>query len=183
MTGGTWAGESIRDIKIAADRLAVEVLETLWSAAVFPVDPVAIASKLGIKVVEVDLPENVSGALIKERGKDPEIFIHVTDSRQRKRFSCAHELGHYFSRLKNLEGSGSYEYVDFRDTNSTTGRDPEEVFANGFAANLLMPEAEVRRKFKKASATAAIKLLTHFDVSESALTYRLRNLGLHGDVG
>lgn len=38
-----------------------------------------------------------------------------------------------------------YEYIDLRGDHSSTGQNADEVFANQFAANLLMPADEVRR--------------------------------------
>ena len=96
--------EAARD----AERLRISV----WGDR-FPVDPVRIARKLGIHVLDSRLPRNVSGALVKERGEDPTILLHQKDSANRKRFTCAHELGHFVRRSDNPD---EYEYVDLRDT-------------------------------------------------------------------
>lgn len=180
MNAGIWNDVATPKVQTEAKKYADEVLSLLWSNAGFPVDPVAIARKMEIVVVETELPGDVSGALIKEPGKDPEVFIHITDSRQRKRFSCAHELGHYFSRLRTLREENQYEYVDFRDANSSLGSNKEEIFANAFAANLLMPEQEVRKQYGRKSN---FWLATYFDVSETALAYRIENLKLPRNVG
>jgi hypothetical protein len=47
---------------------AKKILSTLWQEGTFPVDPVTIAKRLGLEVVGTELPEKVSGALIKELG-------------------------------------------------------------------------------------------------------------------
>lgn len=87
------------------------------------INQLAIAGSLGIKVMETDLPESVSGALIKEKGKDPIIVIHYADHNNRKRFSCAHELGHFIHRLQ-LDGNiDEYEYVDLGSQLSSSGTD------------------------------------------------------------
>ncbi len=153
---------------------ANELLESIWGERGFPVDPVWIAAQLGLDVIETDLPESVSGALIKDREKDPIIVLSKSDSKNRKRFSCAHEIGHYADRL-NQDGE-QYEYVDFRGQQASAGTNPDEVFANQFAAALLMPEDEVRRLAK--AGTPTFLMAQRFGVSDDAIRFRLRNLGL-----
>src|SRR5579872_2579934 len=113
----------------------------------FPVDPVQIARTLGIDVRQAVLSPDVSGALVKKLGEDPVILMNANDAPNRQRFTCAHELGHFVERGNDPD---AYEYVDLRDTIwSAAGTDPAEVFANNFAANLLMPAAEVRELVKR----------------------------------
>jgi Zn-dependent peptidase ImmA (M78 family) len=83
----------------------------------------------------------------------------------------AHEIGHY---VKRSAGPEDYEYVDRRDTLSSRGSDPDEVYANAFAANLLMPKDEVER-FK---SRTPLELAHYFGVSPEAMSYRLANLGI-----
>lgn len=149
-------------------------LNEVWGNRGLPVDPVLIAKELGIEVVEADLPEDVSGALIKDGGKDPVIFLNASDSKARKRFSCAHEIGHYINRKS--ASNENYEYVDLRSLASSKGKDPEEIYANRFAAELLIPEERVRAFHKEGfpSFIMAIK----FGVSDEAVRNRLKNLKL-----
>jgi Zn-dependent peptidase ImmA (M78 family) len=147
------------------------IRDRFWEPGKFPVDPVYIARQLGIKVLKSDLPEEVSGALIKEKGKDPVIYLHKYDSDARKRFTCAHEIGHYYLRI----GEEVYESIDLRDKElSSSGDDPTEWFANNFAANLLMPEEEIRQR----SDWSKLDLVEFFGVSGEALKWRLKNLGI-----
>ncbi len=158
----------------SAEQLANYVLESQWLGKGFPVDPAWIASSLGIKVVEMSLPPNVSGALIKKEGSDPAIILERSDSKNRKRFSCAHELGHYVRRLGT--DSHSYKYIDLRGDLARAGTDPEEIFANNFAACLLMPEDEVRGKLRESNSR--LELAQYFGVSDEALSIRLNKLKL-----
>ncbi len=160
----------VMDAKTSAN----ELLESIWGERGFPVDPVWIAAQLGLDVIETDLPESVSGALIKDKEKDPVIVLSKSDSKNRKRFSCAHEIGHYADRL-NQDGE-QYEYVDLRGQQASAGTNPDEIFANQFAAALLMPEDEVKRLVK--AGTATFLMAQHFGVSDDAIRYRLKNLGL-----
>lgn len=155
---------------------ANKVLENFWENRGFPVDPVTIAKSLGVQVFDTSLPENVSGALIKEAGKDPVIALHATDHDNRKRFTCSHELGHYVSRVESNRLETQYGYVDYRGEAAAKGKDPEEVFANQFAANLLMPEKEVNAQRKKRKSH--LQLAQYFGVSPEALKHRLNALGL-----
>jgi Zn-dependent peptidase ImmA (M78 family) len=155
---------------------ADKVRRAAWDECRFPVDPVTIARKLGLQVLETNLPDDVSGALIKEAGKDPVIVVHRADHSNRKRFSCAHELGHYISRVESSDEATSYEYVDLRSALSANGTDPDEIFANQFAANLLMPVDVVKALHK--AQKSHIEMALHFGVSNEAMKFRLKNLGL-----
>lgn len=154
---------------------AERILKTLWSDATgevpLPVDPIRIARRLGIDVIEARLDPSVSAALVKERGQDPTIVLSAADSPNRKRFSCAHEIGHFLRRSTSPD---EYEYVDRRDLLASSGTDPEEMYANSFAAALLMPEAEVRRFHRE--ELADYQMAVRFAVSQDAMHYRLVNL-------
>jgi Zn-dependent peptidase ImmA (M78 family) len=155
---------------------AKSLLADAWDNSL-PIDPVRIARKLGIEVVEAHLDASTSGALVKERERVPTIVLNATDSPNRKRFTCAHELGHYVRRTDGGDGEGvEYEYVDRRDPLASTGTDPDEIYANQFAASLLMPAEHVRRLADE--GLRDVQMAIRFDVSLEAMQYRLRNLGL-----
>jgi Zn-dependent peptidase ImmA (M78 family) len=154
-------------------REAERILATVWGKR-FPVDPVQIAHRLGIDVREAPLSENVSGALVKKLGQDPTILLNATDHPNRQRFTCAHELGHFVTRE---EAPDAYEYVDLRDTVwSAAGTNSEEVFANQFAANLLMPADELRRL--QQDGYTPTQMAVYFGVSQDSIHFRLQNLRL-----
>jgi len=160
-------------LKINPKQAALDIVNDMWDGGELPVDPVRIARKMGIKVIESTLPEEASGALIKEAGKDPVIILNKDDSKNRRRFSCAHELGHYIYRIEINEDH--YEYIDLRNHLSSAGDNEEEVFANQFAACLLMPEEEIRTFHRR----LPIYLLgRHFGVSSDAMNFRLKGLKL-----
>jgi len=157
-----------------AEKDALELLEEAWDGEL-PVDPVRIAKSLGIEVLGVSLKKDVSGALVKKAEEtDPSILLNVKDSRTRKRFSCAHELGHYILRLE--EPTPQYEYVDYRDQSSSTGTIEEERYANSFAASLLMPEVAVKVLHDR--GLSPLRMAKKFGVSPEAMAIRLDNLGL-----
>jgi Zn-dependent peptidase ImmA (M78 family) len=155
-----------------AERAAAQVVEECWDGRL-PIDPVRIAKSFGLKTFNDELDDNVSGMLVKRKGSDPEILLNRDDSRNRRRFTVAHELGHY---VRRSEQPDEYEYVDYRDERSSTGTDDEERFANGFAANLLMPREAVESLVEE--GTPDFLLAKRFGVSREAIQHRLDNLGL-----
>jgi Zn-dependent peptidase ImmA (M78 family) len=167
--------------EMEAERDAQQLLQKAWlkdgrSDLRLPVDPFAIARELGVQVyIDRSLPPEVSGMLRKQAGySDPEILLNAADSRNRQRFTCAHELGHYTQRVKNGK-DGAWEYVDKRDPLSSQGMDVDEVYANQFAAELLMPRDVVAERSKTSNAAA---LAIDFGVSGDAMGFRLDNLHL-----
>jgi Zn-dependent peptidase ImmA (M78 family) len=62
----------------------------------------------------------------------------------RRAFTCAHELGHwYFNHGTRLE--------DLKEQDKGGSDDPDEILANQFAANLLMPKWAIDKLFKDES--------------------------------
>lgn len=164
---GARSGNPVRD--------AEQLLKRIWSFGAeeppIPVDPVYIAQQLGIEVFGTNLDPGVAGLLVKRVGEDPEIHLNASDSRNRQRFTCAHELGHYIDRAGTDDES--WEFVDRRDALASTGRSRREVYANGFAANLLMPAALVRRMRRTYDPAV---LAYEFGVSIEAMNNRLSAL-------
>jgi len=146
------------------------VLWAFWPERKLPVDPVAIARAMGLDVKQGELPQEISGVLIKRAGTDAVILLAQEDHPNRKRFTCAHELGHFVRHA----GDAAIERLDFRGPLASAGVDKEEIFANQFAANLLMPEAELRAAIQHEQS---VWLLSHrFGVSGEAMGYRLESL-------
>lgn len=174
---GNNSAANARDVP--ARRAALDVLERFWANSDgkvnFPVDPVAIAKSMGVNVLSAELDDDVSGLLVKAP-EDPNatIYLNREDHERRQRFTCAHELGH-LSRRGTADGE-KFGYVDSRDLESRSGKNPEEVWANRFAAELLMPAAAVRALW--AQGESASRLARVFGVSAAAVDVRLGSLGL-----
>jgi Zn-dependent peptidase ImmA (M78 family) len=149
-------------------------LSRFWLGRI-PVDPFQLARQNGLKVINTTFADNsIAGALRKEFGRRPEILLNERDGRARQRFTCAHELGHY---VWNGEGDdGEYQRIDHRDSLSSTGVYIEEVYANVFAAEVLMPEQHVR--VMCAEDLFDWEMAQRFAVSRQVIRYRLRSLGL-----
>jgi Zn-dependent peptidase ImmA (M78 family) len=165
-------------VTLKPDREARRILDSVWAELAgrptIPVDPVRIAKALGIDVYDADLPSSVSGAIRKRPNADPVILLNRDDHPNRQRFTCAHELGHFVLRSGDPD---QYEYTDYRDSLASTGHADEERFANGFAAELLMPEDVVREMHARTDG-AVVEMAFRFRVSQEAMANRLKNLKL-----
>jgi Zn-dependent peptidase ImmA (M78 family) len=161
------------EIKRQAAKDAAKLLGEVWPSGI-PVDPVVVARRAGLRVLETaTLDENILGALIKNPGDDPIIMLNENNGLNRKRFTCAHEIGHFVRRGDTSE---PYTTIDFRDPESSLGNDPDEIYANEFAACLLMPEEDVKLLAKE--GLGDLELAIRFGVSRDAMQFRLKNLGL-----
>ncbi len=136
-----------------------------------------IANKLGIKVVLYPFSANVSGAFFKE---DDHLVLGVNRKhhKHRRRFTLAHEIGHYILHSTEILHYDAQQLqldeVFFRADNISN---LDEIEANHFAAELLMPEELVYNCIQ--SGIRSIQELAEcFNVSEDAMRYRLTNLGL-----
>lgn len=166
--------------RMKAEQAARDLLTTSWrfnpedGICQLPVSPTHIAERLGLKVHHAYLEPDVSGMLAKREGQDAEIYVNACDSEARQRFSCAHELGHYVLRASG-NAHDSFGYIDRRGPTASQGTDPQEIFANQFAAELLMPAHFVR---KHAADLGPAGLAVRFGVSIGAMKIRLDTLGL-----
>ena len=150
-----------------------------------PVKVEEIARFLAINVVAYPLENNLSGILVIKDGHAT-IGYNQNESRNRRRFTVAHEIGHFqmHSELhKDAVFADNNFMVMFRS--NTQGDDSEtakrEREANIFAAALLMPEQELMREIHGFRVDLGdekhIKELSRkFEVSSTAMYYRLVNL-------
>ncbi len=106
-----------------------------------PVDPIALAEARGIEVIAKSAEaKGVSGMLISIPGQNEFVIAYAThiDNEGFKRFSIAHELGHFI-----LDGHCdhllSHENIHYSRAGFMSG-DKYEREADHFAAGLLMPE-------------------------------------------
>lgn len=161
---------AVKDAEDVLEEFAVDAL----GQPIIPVDPVAIARRLSIEVYTADLEAGVSEMLVKRLNEAAEIYLNRADHQNRQRFTCAHELGHYIKRTNDRDFD--FSFVDRRDQMSSTGRDPDEVYANQFAAAMLMPAEEVKRNHRAGQGLA--QLAYRFGVSAESMSFRLSNLKL-----
>lgn len=159
------------ELQARARREADEMRSVFWGTSL-PVDPVSIAKAMGIEVLDVNMPEGVDGAIRRREGEEATIYLERSSPPNRKRFTCAHELGHYADN----RAAQVLQFVDYRDQN-TNG---SEQFANEFAGNLLMPFEEVEetltRLGDKPSLTSIATEAQRFGVSLAAMQRRIERV-------
>ncbi|HXI44297.1 MAG TPA: ImmA/IrrE family metallo-endopeptidase [Bryobacteraceae bacterium] len=150
-----------------------------------PVDVERVARHLGLKIAHAELGEDVSGLLI-SKGATSVVAVQASDHPNRRRFTIAHEIAHFY--LRHQFEPGEHVHVDHghaitpRNSRSSTGEDLKEIEANQFAACLLMPSKLVEARIKALKTTAlrdyhVTLLADEFEVSEQAMTIRLSTLG------
>jgi Zn-dependent peptidase ImmA (M78 family) len=147
-----------------------------------PVNVSKCASQLNIIVNDIDLSAEVSG-FFTIKGGDPQIGVNLKHPQNRKRFTIAHEIGHFI--LHKDEGVlfvDKFNVPLFRDTISSSGEIQREKEANSFAAALLMPEKlidqEIEKFYNEENHDKELIDYLHkkFAVSKNAMTFRLINL-------
>jgi len=163
-----------------AKREAHKILDRFGHS--IPVDVESIVRAHNLKIKAEALEESVSGMLvIKDDGGV--VAVNESHHRNRRRFTIAHELGHFV-----LHGNSARVFIDagpvfYRDEAAADGTRIQEIQANTFAAELLMPESAVVDIFRKQpldphDEAAVRRMAARFEVSAQALTLRLINLGL-----
>lgn len=138
-----------------------------------------IARDLGIEVHYHPAEDDLSGALIRENGRAI-IGVNSSHHPNRQRFTIAHEIGHFSLHASlNFHVDNDFVRVDFRHKHPPSDSPVEEMEANQFAAELLMPEELLRSDVPKRRAlddAAITSLARRYEVSKQAMEIRLRNL-------
>ena len=164
------------DIDLSASNLkissAAELLQKL-SINEYPIDLNVILQKYDITLEAAKFNnDDLSGMLIGENG-NYKIIVNENHSQNRKSFTIAHELGHYFLH-RDLQDKCE-DQVFFRGATS----DNIELQANIFAGELLMPENEFKNEILIGVNTIP-ELANYFGVSTLAVRVRAKQLNLSG---
>jgi len=147
---------------------------------ILPVPLEQIAKREGIKIELAPLDDDLSGMSFIKNGVAV-IVLNLNHHPNRRRFTLAHEIGHHLMHVSYLTNNVHVDKIVLnRDPVSSQAVDRREMEANAFAAELLMPEAELR-KYQNVDFnddTFLYSLARKLKVSVTALTYRLINLGM-----
>lgn len=138
-----------------------------------PIDVSALAEILGFDVIPFPFPPNIHGVTFIE-GEVRAIGVNKDQPKTRRRFSIAHEIGHF------LSGHISFDDGDLHVEDSLAWFDSynqQEREANEFAAELLMPESFLREDADP-GALDVPRLARKYEVSEQALWIQLMDLKL-----
>ncbi|MGN1153687.1 MAG: ImmA/IrrE family metallo-endopeptidase [Candidatus Gastranaerophilaceae bacterium] len=168
--------KDINSVKRAADEIRAD------SGNRIPVPVVEIVKSLGFRLFAQELPRNIGGFIIvKDELKDTYktdkiISVNIHENPKRRRFTVAHELGHY---LLDFAENKSEFYNAFED--DETAKDDKEKIINAFAAMLLIPEDEFKEKYedykKDKSTYETIKQLSeYFLVPVKAIETRIKEI-------
>lgn len=147
-----------------------------------PVDVELVARQLSILVRRTPTDDDISGFLLRHPGGQAVIGVNTLHHPNRQRFTIAHEIGHYMLHQQE-QIHVDRAVVKLRSHASSKGDDPEEVEANGFAAELLMPIEFLKNDVEQMPATdlhddRRMQLLAKkYQVSVVAMTNRLVSLG------
>jgi Zn-dependent peptidase ImmA (M78 family) len=134
-----------------------------------PVSLRDVVSALNLDLVNKTREPFTSDAALETMGDGRAIVLNGSGDSGRKRFTIAHEIGHFVlhpERCRPERGGAVNE----------AGR-IEEREADTFAAELLMPDHLVREAVREQGLDVA-RLADRFEVSRKAMLARLRHLGL-----
>lgn len=139
--------------------------------ATVPVKVGALAEALGLRVVLATLPMNISG-LIQPDGDSFVIKINRFESKERQRFTIAHEIAHYLLHRDRIS-TGIVDSVLYRSKLSSR----IEAEANRLGADIVMPphavEAALVRVNDVVNDDTIADLAQQFEVSRQAMAIRL----------
>ncbi len=153
----------------------VRLLEALGFTGAIPVPVLALAARLGIEVRFTALAQLAGALIIPEGASPPGVLVNSDQPFERQRFSAAHELGHWV--LKHETSGVSWSHLGRRF-------DPQEVDADSFASELLIPAHHLREALRDAATDphrsvgeTVLRLARRFAVSFQAMGTRLSKLG------
>jgi Zn-dependent peptidase ImmA (M78 family)/DNA-binding XRE family transcriptional regulator len=194
--------QKCRDFRLVEDLMAYEPPAEIWRERFDPADrpydragkmareahtrmelgsrpasalPDVLESRFGVKVWYEPLAEQGSSACsVAEFG--PAMLMDATEAPWRRNFNFAHELFHLLA----------WDYtVQVTDSGTPDEQQAMESYANTFAAELLLPCEDLRSDVKErcdeqgqVSDGNLVQLARSYQVSTSALLWRLVNIGL-----
>ena len=168
------------DFKVSYLRIRRRVEELLRGLKAPPVDVFAIARGLGAEVRVLDLAPDVSGILYRD-GARKVIVVNTRHSDVRQRFTVSHEIAHLMLHKGDPVHVDEGFRINLRDPRAATAEDVEEIEANAFAANLLMPAEWLKadlggETFDLQDEAEIDRLSRRYGVSPQAMIFRLTSL-------
>lgn len=148
-----------------------------------PINIEGLANSLGITIKVSDFNEEAAGLLIIKDGTTT-IGVDSNSGPERKRFTIAHELGHFVLHLEKSKMFIDKLFYRQKSNGYTTRDEKIEREANFFAANILMPQKLILKSLENLTSSdlhddSTINTLAkRFNVSSSAMLFRLINLGI-----
>ncbi len=137
----------------------------------YPLDIEKIIKSRGIEICKEDMDYDISGYIEKRETKWI-IGVNKYHSRQRQRFTLAHEFAHYILHRHKIQNQKHEDMALFRANEV----DSIEIEANNYAGELLIPN-EKFKKYLDRGITKIGDLADKFDVSISAIRYKAYKMG------
>jgi len=152
---------NMEDIEKCAEQLHKD-----WNLGFNPLGPVmSLLEENGIKVLELDTPDNFQGFSAMVEEKHPFIVVRAADTAERRRLTALHELGHL---VLNFDKSLDETIV--------------ENYCTAFAAAVLIPRSVVYRELGHYRTDISKKELgiikDRYGISAIAFILRAGNLGI-----
>jgi Zn-dependent peptidase ImmA (M78 family) len=146
-----------------------------------PVDVELIAQRLHILIRKSPTDDDISGFLLRQ-SYGSVIGVNTLHHSNRQRFTIAHELGHF---LLHEHDTVHVDRALFKHRNelSSAGTNRDEVEANRFAAELLIPQAFLEKDLALNPIHDMLddrrmqQLAKRYQVSVQAMTNRVVSLG------
>lgn len=145
-----------------------------------PVPIEKIVKGLQVLLCPLPAPDDVSGAIIRKDGFAV-IAVNPNHHPNRQRFTIAHELGHLLFHEGTLEHVDQNFRVNWRNSESSKAVNWDEIKANRFAAEILMPRDFLRKDLDEVpdlNSESIAQLAKKYEVSPRAMKIRLASLGL-----
>lgn len=163
--GKIWAQDQARSI----------ILRQGIKSAPVPIDK--IARTCGVTLQYAPFDDELSGMAFIKNGV-PFIGVNSLHHPNRQRFTIAHELGHHILHKDLLGNSVHVDKVILkRDRISSSGVDLNEIEANAFAAEILMPTAWIETLISDgldvADEVKVSDIARKFKVSVAALQFKI----------
>jgi Zn-dependent peptidase ImmA (M78 family) len=143
------------------------------------IDIVEFAKNLNIDVFGDDLCSESSYIVLNKQNGRYQIFVNTNDTKQRQRFSIAHEIGHFILHKDLIDKYGKVS----RDNLNSLDIEKEKE-ADKIASDILMPE-NIVKDFVEGLLKSNINnntiynVMEYFNVSKPFAILRLRNLNYY----
>ena len=141
------------------------ILQKYGLQKIIPIRLGQLCRELGIKICHTE-SIHIDGTLLIHKGQKI-ILVSLSLPHERRRFTVAHELGHYLL---------SHQRAAFSLDSPESWCCKDERAANAFAAEILMPKIAIQSLHYKHTTRDLAKI---FKVSSLAMQIRLEELGIN----
>ncbi len=140
------------------------------------------ARSINVAIIHVELPGDYTGVSIPPHKLSPlyddidqfVIGVNTRCSITHQRFTIAHEIGHIVLGHPQQSGPIFFSTIE----NYYLDGHPNEIDANTFAAELLMPTMHIKRIVFESCLRDVGSLCRLYQVSKAAMEIKLREIGL-----